>query len=296
MLKCEMGIMAYNEEKNLPRLLKFLTEWRPREISIEKIFVVSSGSTDRTEAIVENFSRKNPKIVLLRQLKREGKASAVNLWLSHAKEKLLVLESADTLPRKDAIEKLVLAFREEKIGMVGGRPVPVNDRKNFFGFAAHLLWRLHHRMSLKSPKMGEVVAFRNIVKKIPSKSAVDEASIEKIITENGFEIKYVSDAIFFNKGPQNLQDFLKQRRRIYTGHLFLADQGYSVSTMSGLAVLRLLLANFPFDWRSLLFTPMVILLEIVGRLLGYYDFVFKKKPPYIWEISATTKNLSQKND
>jgi hypothetical protein len=208
----------------------------------------------------------------------------------------LILESADTIPDESSLEKLTAPFQDATIGMTGAHPVPVDNPKTFMGFATHLLWRLHHIIALDSPKMGEVVAFRNIVKSIPEKSAVDEASIEAEIKKNGYHIVYVSEATIKNKGPENVSDFLRQRRRISSGHLWLKDNfSHKVSTMNGLNIFKILLKNLNYNsLREIIFTPLVILLEILGRFLGWYDYRILKKNPTVWNIAKSTKDLSLK--
>jgi len=89
-----------------------------------------------------------------------------------------------------------------------------------------------------------------------------------------------------------LEDFIKQRRRIFAGHLTLKkEQGYAVSTMNGLNIFILFLKNFKMDFRYIFWAPLIILLEIYARLLGFIDFYFKKKNYMIWERSETTKEL-----
>jgi poly-beta-1,6-N-acetyl-D-glucosamine synthase len=292
-LKCSIGIMAYNEEQNIARLLYALQKQKLEKVIIENITVVSSGCTDNTENIVRRLAKDDPRMVLIVQEKREGKSSAINLWLNNTRGKILVMESADTIPLENTIENLVLQFKNDQIGMSGARPVPKNDPKTFWGFAAHLLWSLHHTISLENPKMGETVAFRNVFGQIPKSSSVDEAEIESRIVKNGFKVVYVPDAIIQNKGPENFSDFIKQRRRIYAGHLALQKKyKYAVSTASGIKIFRLLLKNFSWDFRSVIFTPFVIIAEIYGRFLGWYDFTFKKRESTIWEIAKSTKNIN----
>jgi len=293
MLKCSVGVMAYNEEKNISRLLEALLSQKLRDVEISEIIVVASGCTDRTEEIVRDFSENDHRIRLLWQEKREGKASAVNLWLKSASAEILILESADTIPEKDTLEKLVQPLRDPKVGMTGAHPVPTNDPKTFMGFAAHLLWNLHHHISLKNPKMGEMVAFRKVISEIPQDTAVDEASIEVTVKKLGYQVKYAPEVIVRNRGPENVRDFLKQRRRIQAGHLELQKkEGYKVSTTNPGKILAALFRNFSLDWRFVIFTPLVITLEIWGRILGWYDWRFKKKKHSIWEIAESTKKLS----
>jgi len=292
MLTCSIGIMAYNEEANIGRLLQALLDQQISNCVIKEIIVVASGCTDNTESIVREFSAQDQRIQLLVQPRRKGKASAVNLFLRHAQSDILVLESADTVPGPTTIQHLLKPFADPEVGMTGGHPIPTNDPRTFMGFVVHVLWKLHHQIALQHPKLGELTAFRRIFQRIPYHSAVDEANIEPLICGQGYQLCYVPEAIVYNRGAETVSDFLKQRRRIYAGHLKLChEQGYVVSTMSGIRILAALLRSWRWDWRCFLWTPAVIGLEVYGRFLGRIDFCFKKRDHTIWNIAATTKGV-----
>ena len=161
------------------------------------------------------------------------------------------------------------------------------------GFIVQLQWRLHHRIALISPKLGEMVAFKNVLPEIPADTAVDEACIEALLAPKGYRLEYVAAARVYNKGPETVADFLKQRRRIAAGHHHLRQtQHYAVSTLSLRRILPALRAELEWSPRFLLWTMGMILLEGYGRLLGMVDFYLKKKNPFTWEMAATTKNLN----
>jgi len=216
----------------------------------------------------------------------------MNLFLRQAREKVLVLCSADLLPAEETLERLVAPFADPEVGMTGCRPEPVNDPATFMGFTAHLLWDLHHEMNLIGFKAGEMIAFRKVFERIPQQTAVDEASVEPLIRGQGFRVQYVPEAIVYNKGPETVADFLRQRRRIYAGHLQMKAQlGYAVSTMSGLSVLRLLLRHLEWRPKPFLWTWAVVGLEVYGRFLGRRDFKDGRSHT-VWEIATTTKTFT----
>ena len=285
-----VGIMAYNEAENIGQLLQCLLGQQCSSFSIKEIIVVASGCTDDTESIVREFSDRNPKIKLLVQPRREGKASAINLFLRHAQSDILVMESADTRPEPTTIQRLLEPFADPEIGMTGGHPIPVNDPNTFMGFTTHLMWELHHQIALQHPKLGELVAFRHVFYRIPFRSAVDEVSIEATIRCEGYQLRYVPEAIVHNRGPETVHDFLRQRRRIYAGHLMVRyRQGYEVSTMSGFRILFALLRARRWSWYHAFWIPAVMGLEIYGRFLGWLDFRLRKQDHAIWEVAVTTK-------
>ncbi len=289
-----VGVMAYNEEMNIRRTLRAVLEQESRRTSVAEVIVVASGCTDNTVAIVREIMQSDARVQLIVQEKREGKASAINLFLQRASSPVLALVGADIIPEKDALERLCACFADETIGMVGARPVPVNDQDTFTGHAAHLLWRLHDTLARRSPKLGEVVAFRNVVSAIPTDTAVDELSLQAAIDRSGLRMVYVPEAVVYNKGPMTVRDFLKQRRRIYAGHLLIRSQEkYEASTMSAGAVLRALAANAP-DFtgspRQVAWTIGTVALEMLARFQGGYD-VKRKRSHHVWQAVASTKTI-----
>jgi biofilm PGA synthesis N-glycosyltransferase PgaC len=291
---CSIGIMAYNEEANIARTIRAVLEQHGPSIRIEEIIVVASGCTDRTVPIVAELALQDARVRLCVQEKREGKASAINLFLKQASSPVLVLIGADVIPETSAIENLCAPFKDPKVGMVGGRPVPVNDPETFMGHTVHLLWRLHDRVARVTPKLGEVIAFRNVISGIPTNSSVDEISIQALISQLGYQLIYRPDCVVYNKGPVNVHDFLKQRRRIYAGHLKVrTQQNYEASTMKVSPIARQLIACRDFTMsnpRQALWTLGAITLEGYARLQGHYDY-WRKREHHIWQMVDSTKDL-----
>jgi cellulose synthase/poly-beta-1,6-N-acetylglucosamine synthase-like glycosyltransferase len=293
-LKVSIGICAHNEERNIGKLLDALFEQETKIVSINQIVVVSF-STDKTNEIVQKYARRDSRIKLVIQKKRAGKASAVNLFLKKATGDVLVLVSADTLPKKTTIENLATPFLDSHVGMTGGRPIPTNNRRKFMGAVSFLLWKLHDEVStanIDNPKCGEIIAFRNVIDKIPKDTAVDEAWIEMAVRQRGFALRYAPEAVVYNHGPENISDFLKQRRRIHSGHLYLKEKvGYEVSTMKMSKIFKVIPNVFGNSLREVLFFTGAVFLEVYGRCLGAYDFYVKKKNPYVWDMATSTKKV-----
>jgi biofilm PGA synthesis N-glycosyltransferase PgaC len=293
-IKVSVGICAHNEERNIGKLLAALLKQETKTVRIHQILVVSA-STDETDSIVKKYRKKDKRIKLVIQKKREGKASAVNLFLKEGTGDVLVLLSADTWTKKSTIENLVVPFLDSHTGMTGGRPIPTNDHRKFIGSVSFLLWKLHHEVSaanLENPKCGEIVAFRNIIKNIPKDTVVDEAWIEMAVRKKGLAVRYAPDAIVYNHGPENISDFLKQRRRIYNGHLQLKKKGgYEVPTMKISKVIKVMPRVLGYGLKDLFFFIGAVFLEVHGRFLGAYDFYVKKTNPYIWDMATSTKEV-----
>ncbi|OGD87060.1 hypothetical protein A2164_03870 [Candidatus Curtissbacteria bacterium RBG_13_35_7] len=296
MFEVSIGIMAYNEEGNIGRLLDNLTSQKLKQVTIAEILVVSSGSTDKTDEIIrEKAVVSKGKIKLLVQKKREGKASAINLFIKKAKNPILIMISADVLPKQNTIEELTLPFKDRNIGMTGSHIIPVNKPNIFMGYYVTTFWKLHHEVAKRTFKAGECVAWRNIIDRIDPLTSTDETNIAALIIKKGYKCKYVPNAIVYNRGPESFWDFLKVRRRHLAAYYHLKEKvglTYIPSTMNNLFVLKLYLKTAkPKNIKEIIWLIGVIITEVVGRLVAWYDWRIMHEHHPIWDIAVSTKKL-----
>ena len=128
-----IGIFAHNEENNIKRAIKSVQRSLLNIIGIKKIYVISSGSFDKTNHIVRQEAKKDKRIVLISEVERRGKSAAINHFLSCAKTKVVVTMSADLRLSKNALEEIGLPFLNQEVGMVGAHPIPSNTRYSQIG-------------------------------------------------------------------------------------------------------------------------------------------------------------------
>jgi poly-beta-1,6-N-acetyl-D-glucosamine synthase len=289
-LRCSVGVTAYNEEANIGPLLDALLSQHLYKVVMTEIIVIASGCTDGTVPIVESYAEREPRIKLIIQPTREGKTAAVNLFLANAKEDICVLESGDTLPNEYAVENLVRMFADPTIGMTGAHKLPVNAPDHMVGLFTHLRLRLEHQLCLEIPRLGEMIAFRRVFDCIPPDIAMDEAFVESLVIQRGMAVRYSPDAIVYNTGPDNVTDFVRQRRRNHAGHLYLRSKyGYAVSSLqhSRLAVVAL---KEVWGAVQLVWTlGLLAVLEVWSRLLGWYDFALKHDRHVVWDMAWSQK-------
>ncbi|MFO0982772.1 MAG: glycosyltransferase family 2 protein [Planctomycetota bacterium] len=288
-----VGIMAHNEEKNIRHLLDAVLGQELYDFEVTQIIVVSSGSTDATDEIVREYEIAYSHLRLLYQDQRYSKNEAINLFLREkGAADVLVLLSGDIVPERCALSELLQPFRDSRVGMTGARPIPSNATDTFLGYTCHLMWRVHHNVATARPKLGEAVAFRDVIDHIPPDLAVDEAALEALITRRGLSLRYCPDAVIFNHGPETIADFLSQRRRITCGHLHLrAKLHYEVSTFGIWRTARALLPELHCSPRQLVWTFAACLLAAYGRLLGAFDYHVLRRTHQIWAIAETTKEV-----
>jgi len=289
-LHCSVGVTAYNEEENIGHLLEALLDQHLHQVVIDEIIVVASACTDQTVPIIHNYMARDPRVKLIEQEHREGKTSAINLFLAHAQTDICVLESGDTIPHEYAVEHLVRIFADPEVGMVGAQKMAVNTPDHIVGLLSHLRLRMEHELCLEIPRLGEMIAFRKVFKYIPPDIAMDEAFVEAIVVRQGMTVKYAPDAVVYNVGPTTFSDFVRQRRRNHAGHLYLKHKyGYAVSSIQNRRVGRI---AFKELWGVVRLVWVLFLLAVIeawSRVLGWYDFAVRRDRHVIWNMAWTQK-------
>ena len=296
-IRCSVGITAHNEEKNIGKLLDAMTHQKLNRVEISEIIVVASGCTDRTVEIVRAHASQDTRVKLFVQENREGKTSAINVFLQNAREDICVLESGDTLPREDSIENLVKLFENPQVGMTGAQKVPVNVPEHIVGYMSHLRLQMEHQLCLEIPRTGELIAFRKVFTHLPPDVAMDEAFVEALVIRRGLDVHYAPEAVVYNMGPETLSEFIMQRRRNYAGHLHLRRKyGYRVSSLDSPRVLRIGLEEVWKAVRLVGTLGALALVEGFARFLGAYDYYVKGRKHVVWDIAWTTKRVEKSAD
>lgn len=293
-LVCSVGVTAYNEEENIGALLEALLDQHLHRVEIAEIFVIASACTDRTVPIIKEYMARDPRIHLIEQATREGKTSAVNLFIQNASHEICVLESGDTIPHEYAVEHLVRMFEDPDVGMVGAQKVPVDMPDHITGLLSHLRLRMEHELCLEIPRLGEMIAFRRVFEQIPSDVAMDEAFVEALVVRRGLQVRYAPDAVVYNTGPTTIGDFVRQRRRNHAGHLYLKHKyGYAVSSIQNRRVLRVAFKEVWGVVRLLWVLFLLATIEAYSRVLGWYDFAFTKNRHVKWNMAWSQKQNVQ---
>lgn len=284
--------MVHNEVHNLPQLLAAVQAEEHPNLRIDRIIVVSSGSTDGSNDAVQRTAATDPRIQLLTEPARTGKARAINRFL-HALDSdidRVVLLSGDVLPERGAVAHLLAGLDDPGIGMTGGRVIPTNPRRGWVHRTVHMLWMLHHQVATRQPKLGEMVAFRPSLGPIHPDSPVDEASIEAAVHERGLRLAYLPVARVFNRGPATWRELIAQRRRIWTGHNWLRDTtGYRVATYRFRDLIGPVLAVLRRRPHYLPLLLMAGTVELWARAQGALRLGVSDQLPTVWPVLPSTK-------
>lgn len=287
-----VGVCAYNEGRNIGSCLESLMAQVLEGFELLEVIVVSSGSTDDTDSVVKGFEAKDPRIRLVRQEGREGKNSAINLFTSLAKGDILVLANADNRLEDGSLQALLDPLADESVGVVGGRPLPVNPKDTLAGFSVHMLWDMHHRVALIQPKVGELMAFRRPGKRLPTTTQSDEDIIRMELERTGLRTVYAPRALVRNKGPETVRDFVRQRTRVnigekYMGRLF----DYHVPTWDSKLVMQAYLSFLKDNASTPIKVAAAMALEAYARLYAAVYVALDKGDKAVWQQVSSTKDL-----
>lgn len=219
-LEFTVGICAYNEESNIGKVLDRVIEIS--DSNLKEIIVVASGCTDRTEEIVKG--KKDERIKLISEKERNGKPSAINKIFKEFETEYLVMLDADVLPENNCFESLLKRFNG-KVGAVSGKTLTVKSGDKFWDYVGDLRFRLFDRLARENVKKGKFVHIsgyiyaikKGIVDKIPD-IINDDLFIGIRVKEEGYLNDYSEDGVVMIQHPLNVDDYVKQRKRVMLGH------------------------------------------------------------------------------
>lgn len=284
-------VPTHNDGANIGPLLRTLLA----EPCVGEVFVVASACDDETVPTVEEIAEADERVRAHVEATRSGKAAAVNLGIRHITLPFVVVVSGDVLPQPGAVCRMVDAVRRPGVGLAGGRPVPVNPEDTFVGYAVHLMWRLHHRIAMEQPKIGEAIAMRReAVVPLPADSSVDEPWFQALLQGEGWLPAYVPDAIIANRGPGTVRDFVKQRRQVHNGNLWLKRrQAYKVPSLRLLLLAAELGRDLLDDRRRLrptrlAWTAGAMGMEAWARIGARVNY-FSGRERHVWDMVESAK-------
>lgn len=192
-------ISAYNEERVLlAKLENAVSLDYPRDQL--DIIVVSDGSTDRTDAIVEECSHRGVRLV--RCPARMGKSHALNYVMPMVRSDLVVFSDANSLYDSKAVREIVRPFADPEVGCVTGRLVYNGNGSTLVGKGEGLYWRYENLLSRLESRLGSVLVStgtifairRHLFPRLDGDVAND-FQIPMEISAKGFQVVYSPDAI-----------------------------------------------------------------------------------------------------
>lgn len=219
-------ITAYNEEKVIQEKLNNLYELENPYSNVQ-VIVVSDGSSDNTDKIVADFSRKyssdSMSFSLLPLNERLGKTHAQNMAVRDARGEILVFSDANSIWSAKALIKLVSFFNDGKVGYVSGKLVYRNlDNNTSQSESAY--WNLDLYIRAMESKLGSTVGGNGAIYAIrkdcyfelPPILSHDGFMPTKVVLA-GYKAKFSEDAIVYELPSDNPSDEFGRKVRMQRG-------------------------------------------------------------------------------
>jgi cellulose synthase/poly-beta-1,6-N-acetylglucosamine synthase-like glycosyltransferase len=201
------------------KLESVLTLEYPRELV--QVLVISDGSTDETDAIVQEFAAGG--VRLLRTGRRCGKTSALNLGLQHAGGEILFFTDVRQQFKPDALAHLVANFADRTVGAVSGElhllPGDRGEQEDMSLYWRYELWarRRHSRIDSVFNTTGCIYAIRRrLVDTLPPDTIADDAILPLRAFFAGYRVILDSRAVAYDY-PAISGTELRRRLRTLAG-------------------------------------------------------------------------------
>ena len=126
-MKVSVIVPVFNEEESLPALYEELRTVFDREPWEGEVIMVDDGSSDRSAAVIEAISEKDPRVRLVRFARNFGQTAAILAGIDHATGAVLIPMDADLQNDPEDIPRL-LAKLDEGYDVVSGWRKDRQDR------------------------------------------------------------------------------------------------------------------------------------------------------------------------
>lgn len=212
-------IAAHNEESEIEsKLENCLALDYPKE-KIE-VIVVSDGSTDDTEHIVERFARDDNRIRLLRTNGRAGKSNAQNLGAEVARGELLFLTDAGTWLEPNTLRLLAADIADPKVGLVTAT-LELREAKNTIAKSQGLYWRYElfirqaeSELGVLATGSGLAMAMKKSLFKPLEPMYGEDCIVPLDVRLAGYRVLHNSHARAYDSMPHSVEGELRARIRM----------------------------------------------------------------------------------
>ena len=233
---CTILIPAHNEAMVIGATVESMLrlEYPKEKLTI---LVINDGSKDETASIVQEFVKRDPRVVLFTVPPGEGgkgKSRALNLALKQVNSDVIAIYDADNTPHPKALYYLVaqLMTHEELGGVIGKfRTVNKNatlltrfiniETLSFQSILQAGRWQMHNIATLPGTNY---VVWTHLIRSLDGwdeEALTEDSELSIRIYEKGYKIKYIPYALTYEQEPQEWKVWLKQRMRWVRGNNYV---------------------------------------------------------------------------
>jgi len=222
------GVVAHNDEGGIERSVRsLLAQELPLGARWGRIWIVASGCTDRTVEIARTLAAEDPRLGLLIEPERRGKAAALREVLRRADGEALVLLNSDAVAAPGSVAALLSKSKGKRRPFaVMARPVVPSPVDSGWNGTVRWMWQLHHELhrEMLEDGRGAHLSDELLLVSLPAFPWVEDGIINDgsycavwLQTHEG-GCWYAPDARVWIDVPSSPSEHLRQRRRIHVGN------------------------------------------------------------------------------
>ena len=303
-----VGICATTELANTVRLTEQILHLESLGMNLTEVIVVTPNH--QLARNLAKLAEDDPRVFVVLETRREGKAAALNKIIKRSTGDILVLASADIQLSPYTLPRMIRSLTQNpEWGAVDSRVELINGDKLMMDRIDNFVWGIHNATlddlddHNRLGHAGDLLAVRRrLVGQFPD-VINDDGYLALAVQEKGFRVKRLRDAPVRIIGPQTPADYVYQRSRILRGHLQLMLQFHKMPTTF----------EFSAFWKPR--RNLKILLRTVGRfgpsylaplfVAGFLELVsfqialvsqLTARPNRPWRIVQSTKQAQNIHD
>lgn len=220
-------IPSFNEEVSIGGLIESLLA----DSEVKRIVVADDRSTDATQQIIEDYARKDLRVVVSIAEARSGQLAG---WIRAARlvdDDVVVFIDADSRPAVGAVGRLARAISAQ-VAIASGRVEPVEPDASA-RFSANAFRDVRLANYVREVVIGRFFAAdRKWFLENAGRTDIiaNDTYLSCLAARSGRSGRYVDDAVIYYAAPDTARDFAAQRQR--------ADRGYQQLREMGLLLAR----------------------------------------------------------
>ncbi|MBI3563133.1 MAG: glycosyltransferase family 2 protein [Gammaproteobacteria bacterium] len=224
-------LVVFNEEKTIDHKINNLLAQQPPGL-IHNIIVVSDGSTDNTNGILQKITKDHPQVKAIFQPENRGKAAGLKAALDEPGNGIIVFCDARQVFQPNTIECLLDKLINPNVGAVAGNLVFNNINNNNSAGSVGLYWQYETWIRANEAAMDSVIGCpgaiyavrRELIVPPPTGLILDDLWIPLHVILHGKRVVFAPNAIAVDSAAENVGNEFKRKVRTLAGNFQLLSK------------------------------------------------------------------------
>ncbi len=221
--KIALIVAAHNEEEVIGQKIQNCLNLAAGQWDLE-IVIVSDGSTDSTNRILENHQGISERLRFIQYQPRRGKAYALNAGLSVAHGEIIVFSDANVILEPNALVHLLRPFADTSVGAVSGH-VRIKGKGNAEISGEGLYMRFENLVQKAESRVWSTVGVdgalfairRELAPVLAADTVIDDFAISMEAPLHRQRIVFAQDALATEEAIPSVKNEIKRKARIVAG-------------------------------------------------------------------------------